>query len=238
MRPRRVAAEFGLSAAQRGYGRRRFNEAAASRRGIPYPAAHTWYAQVGFNEAAASRRGILCRVRTCATLAIRFNEAAASRRGIPKTHPCPGFRSLASMRPRRVAAEFDGSAGDVVAGERSFNEAAASRRGIPARRSYSCTSRASMRPRRVAAEFGSEDAAYCRSVVVASMRPRRVAAEFPQAWPIKDRRCQASMRPRRVAAEFAARWPATRVSRFNEAAASRRGILARLCAGARVIGLQ
>ena len=84
-----------------------------------------------------------------------------------------------------------------------------------------------MRPRRVAAEF--QNLQYSRRMPLrASMRPRRVAAEFGlSAQKTMRINYSASMRPRRVAAEFVDRRVLSRnlhLARFNEAAASRRGI--------------
>ena len=81
MRPRRVAAEYrglvDLAKAQL----RRFNEAAASRRGTRGGKTEQIAGRACFNEAAASRRGNRQRRFIANAPTSRFNEAAASRRG-------------------------------------------------------------------------------------------------------------------------------------------------------------
>ena len=88
-----------------------------------------------------------------------FNEAAANGRGNPGVPLQKYISSIASMRPRRMAAEI-------------FGQPAQADNGAGA----------SMRPRRMAAEIGIGVGDYIR-VGTASMRPRRMAAEIRPASP-------------------------------------------------------
>ena len=82
-----------------------------------------------------------------------FNEAAANRRGKQKNNNKNNLNALASMRPRRIAAENDSK---IARGLEGWQ--------------------ASMRPRRIAAE-NQVPLTIGLNPLVASMRPRRIAAE-------------------------------------------------------------
>ena len=205
-----------------------------------------------FNEAAANGRGKRRRLHSPRDrLANRFNEAAANGRGKhlpqPPNRPhhavasmrprrmaaenragvdqCPG-RTPASMRPRRMAAENSHRRLPSVRPRFRFNEAAANGRGKhgDGGRRRIRQGHASMRPRRMAAE-NVQMAMDTMARRLASMRPRRMAAENASGSAEHVRLGAASMRPRRMAAENA---PRSRTRRrwpggFNEAAANGRG---------------
>ena len=160
----------------------------------------------------------------------RFNEAAANGRG-NRSWP-PGSRprrGIASMRPRRMAAEIGCAAGrrprnrcprfnEAAANGRgnrwrkgrsptlspSFNEAAANGRGnrIPMTSSTVCCADASMRPRRMAAE------------IVHDLR-RRLQGHHGFNEAAANGRGNRPWQP----------WQPSRGRRFNEAAANGRGNL-------------
>ena len=129
MRPRRLAAENRMSSTGALRRQRRFNEAAATRRG------------------KLADRDLLVGARV-ASMRPRRLAAENGRHGEGN-----GRGGDASMRPRRLAAEnadrLPGPQGHLL----RFNEAAATRRGKPLGvLAPACVLEASMRPRRLAAE--------------------------------------------------------------------------------------
>ena len=109
-----------------------FNEAAANGRGNPFELPSPAGRRGGFNEAAANGRGNPAFTGSLDALPFGFNEAAANGRGNRKVEVYRLALTMASMRPRRMAAEI-AVAGPVRDADR----------------------RASMRPRRMAAEIAA-----------------------------------------------------------------------------------
>ena len=157
MRPRHYAAEYARWRTPRPACLRRFNEAAALRRGVRQIRGLPCQHQIAcFNEAAALRRGV---PRRCALFAHRLPPASMRPRHYAaeygKQRPRFGVRMgasmrprhyaaeylrgprhqrvalRASMRPRHYAAEYRVGRGCHLAIPASFNEAAALRRGVP-----------------------------------------------------------------------------------------------------------
>ena len=105
MRPRRMAAENVLTTPLGSRIMRRFNEAAAHGRGKREGVERPQDRRARFNEAAAHGRGKHAARSTARAGPHSFNEAAAHGRGKPGVRPGRGAAVLASMRPRRMAAE-------------------------------------------------------------------------------------------------------------------------------------